>query len=176
MVTVLGHRGMLGSVVARRWAELGADGDYIVNCTYPDDLALITRLASRPGLIQPSSDAIDEATDYAAGKRAIEAIPGIVVIRCGIVDITKQPAVAYRNWYCNPLTPLEWADLAWEVRDHPGVHVAGRETVSRYDIAKMLAVSGLVLGRVSGLSRVQPIDRPRPPLAEALADYLVWLG
>lgn len=175
MVTVLGHHGMLGSVVARRWSELG-DSDHVINCIRPDDLLLSYRLSR---LIQPSTDAIAEDTDYAATKRQLERIAGAVTIRSGLVDITRQPTIAYRNWLCNPLTPLEWADLAWQHRDEPGVHVEGRETVSRYDVATLVAE---LWGRPmpipaqapEPLSRVQPGGR-WPPLRDALIAYRDWL-
>lgn len=177
MVTVLGSRGMLGSVVARRWAELG-DGDFIVNCIRPDNLLLTFWMAERFRLIQPSTDAIAEDSDYSLGKRIIERAPA-VIIRSGIVDITRQPPVAYRDWVSNPLTPLEWADLAWEVRDQPGVHIEGREPVSRYEIG-MLVAELWDRPAPSGedgpypLSRVQPGSRRWPPLREALIAYREW--
>lgn len=179
MVTVLGHRGMLGSVVQRRWLELG-DTDHVVNCIRPDDIAVSRAF---PGLIQPSTDAIAEDTEYAATKRDIEAIPGIVVIRSGIVDITRQPTVAYLNWWCNPLTPLEWADLAYEKRDEPGVHIAGRERISRHAVT--WAVSHVFewpfdryqMGVAPvELNRMQEPDRDRPNLLQALRAYRDWLG
>lgn len=175
-MTVLGENGMLGSVVKRRWLELG-DTDHVVNCIRPDDLKLTWRELP----ISPSTDAIAEDTEYAATKRELEAIPGLVVIRSGIVDITRQPPNAYLNWYCNPLTPLEWADLAYEMRDTPGVHIAGRETVTRHFVAWSV---GYVFGRLAGrfsvaptdLHREQTPDRPRPELTDALRAYRDWLG
>lgn len=180
MTTVLGHRGYLGAVVARRWAEIGETGDYVV-CTF-DDLDLIRRLArSGPGVIVPSTDAIAEDTPYAARKRAIEAIPGIVVIRSGIVDTRKRYAAAYTNWYCNPLTPLEWANLAWEKRDQPGVHIAGREPTSRYRVARLVnsVWGGLPPEPVLAdhrSDRRQPADGERPPVGVGLLQYRDWLG
>lgn len=175
MVTVLGERGMLGSVVARRWLELG-DTDHVINCIRPDDLKLTWRELP----ISPSTDAIAEDTEYAATKRELEEIPGLVVIRSGIVDITRQPDYAYPTWWCNPLTPLEWADLAYEKRDTPGVHIAGRERVTRYDIA--MAVSAIFDRRtpfrydIGYNYRVQRPDRIRPSLWDALIAYRDWLG
>jgi hypothetical protein len=183
MVTVLGHRGYLGAVVARRWREQGWDsyrfdssGDYVI-CTF-DDLPLIRRLAqSGPGAIVPSTDAIAEDTAYAARKRELEDIPGIVVIRSGIVDTRK--ANTHYDWLCNPLTPLEWADLAWEVKDQPGVHVAGRETTTRFDVGWAIAAAGLgpapepTKGGAS--DRCQIADRDRPSIDEALQEYASWL-
>jgi uncharacterized protein YbjT (DUF2867 family) len=179
MVTVLGHLGMLGSVVARRWAELGADDPgIVVNCIRPDDLALSVRLAETTRLIQPSTDAIDEDTDYARTKRLLERLPA-VTIRSGLVDITRPLDIAYRNWRCNPLTPLEWADLAWDLRDHPGVHVAGREPLTRYEVARLVAEVWDRPQPIPAWSEV-PLDRTQtpgswPPLREALVEYREWL-
>lgn len=189
MVTaaILGHRGMLGSVVARRWAELGAEivteatADYVVNCIRPDDLILSERLAETARLIQPSTDAIAEDSDYARGKRILERIPGTVTIRAGLVDITRQPDRAYRNWSCNPLTPLEWADLAWSVRDRPTVHSVGREPVSRHYVASLVADIFDRPQPVADWAEV-PLSRVLdnywtewPPLADALTEYAAWL-
>lgn len=177
MVTVLGHRGYLGAVVARRWAELGETGDYVI-CTF-DDLALVRRLAkSGPGVIVPSTDAIAEDTAYAATKREIEAIPGIVVIRAGIVDTRKRSDLI--NMWCNPLTPLEWADLAYTKRNRPGVHVAGGEVLTRWQIGVDVAdvFGGAPPLRVSGphdLDRVQYPHSERS-LIRALVAYRKWLG
>ena len=177
MVTVLGHRGYLGAVVARRWAELGETGDYVI-CTF-DDLDLIRRLArTGAGVIVPSTDAIAEDTPYAERKRAIEAIPGITVIRSGIVDTRK--ANTYGNWWCNPLTPLEWADLAHEHRDTPGVHVAGRERMTRFDIGWDIcnAFGGLAPDydeAPRATDRTQVVDRQWPELGAALFAYRKWL-
>ena len=183
---ILGDHGMLGSVVKRRWAELGADlvtpatADYIVNCIRPDDLILSERLSETATLIQPSTDAIAEDTDYAVGKRLLERIPA-VTIRSGLVDITRQPGIAYRNWRCNPITPLEWADLAWELRDSPGVHVAGREPVSRFGVVSMVAYLWDEPAPVPGWAEV-PNDRIQTDrhrtwdtLLEALTEYRAWL-
>lgn len=180
MVTVLGERGMLGSVVKRRWLELG-DSDHVINCIRPDDILLSERLAEQGKLIQPSTDAIAEDTDYARTKRIIERIPRTVIIRAGLVDITRQPSIAYRNWSCNPLTPLEWADLAWEVRDRPGLHIAGREPVSRFQVADLVAFLWDLPRPVPAWDdeprdRVQPSRAFRPPLADALMEYRAWLG
>lgn len=188
MVTaaILGHRGMLGSVVARRWAELGAeigtiaDAEYVVNCIRPDDLIVSERLCETSRLIQPSTDAIAEPSDYAIGKRLLERLPA-VTIRSGIVDVSRLPPIAYRNWTCNPLTPLEWADLAWDLRDRPGVHIAGREIVTRWFIGAIAAAiwdlpSPAPAYADEPLDRAQPDARSWPDLASALAEYRAWLG
>lgn len=153
--------------------------EYVVNCIRPDDLRLSERLAETTRLVQPSTDAIAEPSEYAVGKRMLERLPA-VTIRAGIVDITRQPAVAFTSWTCNPITPLEWADIAWELRDTPGVHPIGREPTTRYEVARLVAeLWGLprpVLGRSSApLDRVQTSIIALPPLSEALRRYRDWL-
>lgn len=178
MTTILGHQGYLGRVVARRWHELGHQGDYVVVCLAPDNLELLRRLAGRPGVIVPSTDAIIENTRYAATKRELEAIGGLVVIRAGIIDTRKRNDNI--NAVCNPLTPLEWADLAWELRDQPGIHPAGRETVTRHEIG--WALSDVFGGDMPAAwdgphsDRRQSQDRDREPLFSALQDYDLWLA
>lgn len=189
MVTfsVLGAAGYLGNVVTRRWIELGASprltgepADYVVNCVRPDDFLLSERIAETARLIQPSSDAINEDTDYARGKRILERIPGAVIIRAGLVDIRRQPSIAYRNWRCNPLTPLEWADLAWDVKDRPGLHTAGRESLSRYQVADLVAELWDLPAPVPSwadvpLSRLVDNERAEwPPLRDALGEFREW--
>lgn len=175
-MTVLGHSGYLGSIVERRWTESGWDGDYVV-CTF-DDVGLIRRLATSGGVIVPSTDAIIEDTDYAARKREIEGIAGTTVIRAGIVDIRKTNG--YCHWECNPLTPLEWADLAWEKRDQVGVYMAGREPLTRYAVGCAVAeVFGVPKPRKrcgQYLNRIQPKDRERPDILTALREFRDWLG
>jgi hypothetical protein len=192
-VAVLGHRGMLGSVVARRWAELGANvvtsslrypeladwavgADIIVNC-----MAGTVIPANLHGwVIQPSTDAINELTPYAEAKRAADSLASVVV-RSGIVDVTRQPARAYVNWFLNPLTPLEWADLAWQMREAPGFHTDGRETLTRYDVA--CAVAQVFGGRKpkqawddQPRARVMRTHSPwRPALTTALRTYRDWI-
>lgn len=186
MVTVaVRGRGYLGSVVARRWQEHGAvlvadRADYTVNAIYPDDLLLAVEWGMDGRLVQPSTDAIDEDTPYARTKRDIERLVPGVILRSGIVDIRHDHASAYANWWCNPLTPLEWADLAWTLRDRPGLHVAGRDRLTRYEVAAAVArewdrpepASALA---PEPLDRVQPDDRTWPPLAEALREFHRWL-
>lgn len=183
MVTfgVLGERGYLGSVVKRRWLELGAtwdpiDPDYVVYAIRPDDLVLAERLAETGPTILPSTDAIFEDSEYAATKRLLERIPG-VVIRAGIVDTRHAYGVAYRNWWCSPLTPLEWADLAWDVRDRPGLHIAGRERLTRYEVERSVAE---VWDRCEPVPAFgEPLDRTLvggdwPPLRDALVEFREW--
>lgn len=176
---VLGEHGYLGSVVKRRWAERGDPGDYIVNCIRPDDILRSERLAETGRLIQPSTDAIAEDSDYARTKRILERLPGAVVIRAGIVDIRQDYGIAYRNWLCNPLTPLEWADLAYDLRDRPGLHVTGRERLTRYEVVRSVAEvwdrpAPVAAWAEATLSRIQtPGDWP--PLRDALVEFAAWL-
>lgn len=183
-VRVLGNRGMLGRVVEERWRQLGAtvvyDGTahYTVNCIRPDDLAVTGSVLH--GLISPSTDAIGEDSDYARTKREVEAVGG-VVLRCGIVDVDRQPTHAYINWRCNPLTPLEWANEAWDRKDQPGIHALGREVVSRFDVADDVALlwdrprPWAMLGDTSSdRVMVDPIRRPK--LHDALRLYKDWLN
>lgn len=189
MVTfhVIGHRGLLGSAVLRRWQDHGsrhtpvAFAQYIVNCVYPDDWRLLTMLPLAK-VIQPSTDAIAEDSEYAVTKRAVEQAVtegGGVVLRTGLVDIRRQPETAFDNWHVNPLTPLEWADLAWELKDRPGIHPDGRETLTRYQVAcDIAAVYGLPAPlRATDeqpLSRLQPASRRWPLLPDALRAYRDW--
>lgn len=190
MVTfhVIGHRGMLGQVVQRRWQELGgepapiATADHIVNCVYPDDWTLLNGLPLAR-VIQPSTDAISEADGYAVTKRAVERLvkPHGVVIRSGLVDLRKQAEVSYTNWFVNPLTPLEWADLAWRLRTTRGLHLDGREMTSKHGVA---VACHEVFGTVKPHPTLAPLSRfrivhqssPWPPLREALETYRGWLG
>lgn len=177
MVTVLGHQGYLGKVVERRWRELGATGDYVVVCLTPDNLPLLRRLAARPGVIVPSTDAIAEDTEYAATKREVEDIAGLVVIRAGIIDIRKKNDDD--NSFCNPLTPLEWADLAWELRDQPGVHVAGRNLTSRATVGAAIRRAFRLERKdpIRGpyINRTQPSDREWPNVWDAVQTFADWL-
>lgn len=186
MVTfnVIGHRGYLGRAVEKRWRELGAfpvpleAADYVINCVRPDNLALSRSLVGRR-VIFPSTDAIHEPTDYARMKDLLEGLAS-VTIRAGIVDIRHDYPVAYTNWLCNPITPLEWAELAWDVRDLPGTYCAGRETVSRWEVAATVAsLWGRPMPEAQlaerPLSRVvYDLDRAWPRLAPALRAFKDW--
>lgn len=195
MVTVLGEFGYLGYVVKRRWLELG-DSDHVINCIRPDDILLSERLSETERVIQPSTDAIVEDSDYARTKRILERNPAAVTIRTGIVDVRHQYPVAYGNWLCNPLTPLEWADFAWSVRDRPGLHVTGREELTRYDVESLVAEvwerpqperGWAEVPRIRLMSTSDPRNevgmptpgwKPRsryPPLREALIQFRAWL-
>lgn len=189
MVTfhVLGAGGLLGSVVARRWRELGAEwsdictAEHIINCVYPDSYALLEALP-KPRVIQPSTDAIDEDTTYAATKREVErmvSVEGGLVLRSGLVDPRRQPDVAYANWLVNPLTPLEWADLAWELRAFSGVHPDGRETLSKYSVAVAVADAFDLARPAAAMApttryRLQRPSREWPLIADAIAAWRDW--
>jgi hypothetical protein len=194
---------MLGSVVARHFAMRGAtvwtteeryDGsdavpswaarfDLAINCIRSDDwremvdlpahLALVTRV------IQPSTDAIHEDTAYAQMKREAERVSA-VIIRAGIIDVNRQPATAYASWKCNPLTPLEWARVAWRLRRaKPGIYQFGREPTDRAEIARLVA--RLWDRPEPQIAQGIPNDRilaspwTFPPLEVALAEYRKWL-
>lgn len=158
-VAVLGHRGMLGSVVTRwlakngvtvsttemRWPDSAGwveDHDYVIDCILAPsgNGERAHALARTCHLIVPSTDAIAEDSDYAADKRLVEQAPGAVVIRSGIVDLDRQPVQAYVDWLCDPLTPLEWIEEAWAVRNEPGVHLRGRHVVDRWTVAMHVAL------------------------------------
>lgn len=202
-VAVLGHRGMLGQVVARYFAEGGADvrttelrwfptcpsrfvdwaaeSDYVVNCIKGNwvDLALLPlQLGERCNLIQPSTDAIAEDTPYAEAKRIAERCHGLV-IRAGLIDVDNQPQTAYINWLCNPVTPLEWAQQAWRWMGETGTRGYGRNLVTRWQVAYAVAqVYGRPTPRVGSAgdrNRVQECY-DLPPLAEALETFREWMA
>jgi hypothetical protein len=200
---------MLGAVVARRWAELGADvrttdlrypheplvawaveHDLVINAIVAkdgtlDDLWTINarlpvELAARTRLIQPGTDAV--GGPYAESKRAGER--GIV-IRCGLVDIDNQPDPAWRDWLWNGITPLAWADLAWELAAGPNRLVVPQSPpVSRAELA--VAVAALfgrpqptVADSGQPLNRTRLVDGwpvPMPPIAAQLIAYRDWLA
>ena len=207
-VAVLGHRGMLGSVVARYFAEQGADvqttdlrydgsgclpswagkHDMTVNCItggwleYADLPGFLAMTAQR--YIHPSTDAIGEDTAYAAMKRQGEdgTRGRAVIIRAGLVDLRRQHEVAYTNWLCNPVTPLEWARIAWSHRDaQPGVYQYGREPLDRYELSRAVR-------QLWHLPPPQPAIAPEssdrtltslvnlPPIDVALLEYRAWLS
>ncbi len=203
-VAVLGHRGMLGSVVARYFAEQGADvattelrwvptlpsvlltwastHDLVVNCIrggFLEDALLPLVLGEHCRLIHPSTDAVFETSNYATAKRIGERANALT-IRAGLVDIDNQPAEAYANWYANPITPLEWAEIAWKWRhEPPGVRPYGRGAVSRWDVGCSVAD---VFGRTRPTVALAPETLWRvtetydlPPLSEALTTFRDWL-
>lgn len=212
-VAILGHRGMLGSVVARYFAEQGAevcstflrytgsdevpewaarheivvncvrsaDNDPVVNGFLPIHIAEFRMGESfwerRPLVIQPSTDAICEDTAYARVKRMSERVEG-AVIRAGIVDINRQPARAFTNWYCNPITPLEWAEAAWTTRSR-GIHEVGGQAVDRWTLACLVAriwdrpMPEPVEAEASNVRLVKETNGR--PLAMRLERYRRWL-
>lgn len=202
-VAVLGHRGMLGQVVARYLAEVGvevrttelrwfpacpsrlvewaAESDYVVNCIrgdFMENALLPLQLGERCNLIQPSTDAIAEDTPYAQAKRIAERCYGLV-IRAGIIDVDNQPQTAYTNWLCNPVTPLEWAAQAWRWMGEVGTRGYGRALVTRWQVAHAVSqVYGRPMpsvGHADGRNRVQECY-DLPPLAEALETFREWMA
>jgi hypothetical protein len=198
-VAVLGHRGMLGSVVAQYMEQQGhevltfderfpgglieavrdADPLRVINCIkggWLENAALPHILASEFSLIQPSTDAVGEMDEYALSKKAGEAG---AVIRCGLVDIYNQPRVAYPEWVCNPLTPLEWAKVAagMDVIDPP-LPEHGGYPIDRYSLAVMVAdIFGgepPILGHGEPKSRVLKVTHHRY-IRDALLEYRAWL-
>lgn len=203
-VAVLGHNGMLGSVVARYFAEQGAEvattdlrwfptmpsvlvdwaaGHHlVVNCIrqgFLENALLPLVLGESCRLIQPGSDAVFEATPYATQKRIAERANGLV-IRAGLIDVDNQPETAYANWYANPVTPLEWAERAWKWRNEaPGIRPYGRGVVSRWDVGCAVAD---VFGRARPALELAPEPTYRvtevydlPLLSEALTTFREWL-
>lgn len=202
-VAVLGHRGMLGSVVARYFTEQGATvhttdlrygealiewcaGRLVINCiagdTWSTLSALPHELAGVATLIQPSTDAYREETDYARLKRQGEP-PNAIVARCGLIDVTKPLRFGYTNWECNPLTPLEWAKWAFQKTadsTSSGTVQLGRELTTRYAVAANVAAlwgyeppKPVVASR--SLDRFMVDTTKRPKLAAALREYRAWL-
>jgi nucleoside-diphosphate-sugar epimerase len=201
-VAVLGHHGMLGRVVTRRFAEKGArvittemrhtlalvawarHADLIVNCAYePGDWetnAVLPVLLGRAGrLIQPSSDAVNEDTPLGAEKRMAETARG-VVIRCSIIGSKPPPPVGYTNWTWNGITTLAWANVAWMLREsEPETVVPGTEPITRYDLYRTVAA---VYGYQAPKARKtkQPVDRaldvtmPMHPIREQLEELRDW--
>jgi nucleoside-diphosphate-sugar epimerase len=201
-VAVLGHHGMLGRVVARRFAEKGArimttdqrhtlalvawarHADLIVNCAYEPDSwetnAVLPVLLARAGhLIQPSTDAINEDSDYAAEKRMAETA-NAVVIRCSIVGSKPPPPVAFTNWTWNGITPLTWADVAWEARERPvDVIVPGTAPISRQALYETVAdVYGYRRPEAqeapTAVDRALEVTWPTPPIREQLLRLRDW--
>lgn len=201
-VAVLGHHGMLGRVVARRFAEKGArimvtdlrhtlalvawarHADLIVNCAYePGDWetnAVLPVLLGRAGrLIQPSSDAVNEDTPYGAEKRMAETAHG-VIIRCSVVGSKPPPPYGYTNWTWNGITTLTWANIAWIHRDGtPDTIVPGTEPISRFDLYRTAAsVFGYQKPRPKkakeAVDRVLKVTWPTHPIREQLEELRDW--
>jgi hypothetical protein len=201
-VAVLGHRGMLGSVVAQYMAEQGhevhtftseyrfpderlmdslrfLDPTIVINCIkggIVENTALPHLLATEFRLIQPSTDAVGEDSDYARQKAAGEAG---AVIRCGLVDVHRQPRTAYPEWVCNPLTPLEWARVAERIDTlDPPAPEHGGYPIDRYSLAVMVAdIFGgepPILGHGEPKSRVLKVTHHRY-IRDALLEYRAWL-
>ena len=157
-VAVVGHRGTLGKVVARRWAERGAaiattdlryqakaddplvtwaaEADLVVNCargSFLVDALLPLHLGERSRLIQPSTDALQEDTPYALAKRIAERARALI-IRTSLIGSDPPPPVGYTTWTWNGITTLAWADFAWAHREETGVLTPASDAISRYDL------------------------------------------
>lgn len=201
-VAVVGHRGMLGRVVARRFAEKGArvlttderqtlalvawarHADLIVNCAYEPDSwetnAVLPILLARAGrLIQPSTDAINEDTPYAAEKRMAESAHA-VIIRCSVVGSKPPPEVGYTNWTWNGITTLTWANIAWLHRDGlPELVTPGTEPITRYELYQAVAaVYGYQKPAPEAASeardRTLAVTWPMHPIREQLEELRDW--
>jgi hypothetical protein len=199
-VAVLGHRGMLGSVVAQFLEQQGhevltfeerfpgglvaairdAKPKWVINCIKGGwaENAELPKALDRFRLIQPSTDAIGEDSEYARSKAAGEY--GMVV-RAGLVDIYNQPKVAYPEWVANPITPLEWAKGASadiHLGMERGVHEVGGYPIDRYSLAVMVAdIFGgepPILGHGEPKSRVLKVTHHRY-IRDALLEYRAWL-
>jgi hypothetical protein len=200
-VAVLGHRGMLGSVVAQYLEQQGcevattdlrydgsdelplwaAEHGHVVNCISKGRLeaSLSAHIVALRGMVvMPSTDAIGEDTEYAMHKRIAEQADAIV-LRSGIVDITRQPTIAYPEWMLNPLTPLEWAREAFYALQFPsGIRTLGGDPIDRYSLAVMVAdIFGgepPILGHAPAKSRVLKVTHHRY-IRDALLEYRAWL-
>lgn len=208
-VAILGHRGMLGSrlvsvlparfhviTFGHRWESGLLDAidvarpDWIINAIRGDWLTngvLPHELAQRfPGrLIQPSTDAIGEDTEYARSKAAGET--GAAIIRCSIVDpaggllgtVARSPvfeADTAPHW--NGITALAWAGIAEQVMDGRlwGLIVPGSPPTSIHDLATAAVETfgwptRVVPRETQGPDRVQVPTLDMPPIADQLREY-----
>lgn len=213
-VAVLGHRGMLGSrlvsvlparyhviTFAHRWpgglldAVDAARPDWIVNAISggPAEWADLPRELGRrfrARVIQPSTDAIGEDTEYARAKSWGEV--GVLesgghVIRCSIVDpaggLLRQVATAGAfhadtapHW--NGITALAWAGVAEQVMVGrlDGLIVPGSPPTSIHDLAteavRLFRWRTTVLPRETrGPDRVLPPTLRMPHIGDQLAEY-----
>jgi hypothetical protein len=208
-VAVLGHRGMLGSrlvsvlparyhvvTFSHRWpgglldAIEAARPDWIINAisgTWEEWATLPGDLHARfPGrLIQPSTDAIGEDTDYARAKAVGEV--GEAVIRCSIVDpaggllrqvyrSTTFHADTAPHW--NGITALAWAGVADLVMSGQvsGLVIPGSPPTSIHTLATAAVrtfgwPTRVVPRETQGPDRVQVPTLEMPPIAHQLAEY-----
>lgn len=213
-VAVLGHRGTLGSrlvsvlparyhviTFAHRWpdglleAVEVARPDWIINCIsggvrewqwLPAELAI--RFRAR--VIHPSTDAIDEVTEYAQAKALADAEVlqrDGTVIRCGIVDPAGGLLARIRNSsrfdadtapHWNGITALAWAGVAERVMDGDlsGLVVPGSPPTSIYQLAadacRIFGWKTDVAPRpTQGPHRLQQPTLWLPPIADQLAEY-----
>jgi hypothetical protein len=180
---------------AHRWPDGGllesieaSRPDWVVNCIkggWAENADLPHRLAERFRLIQPSTDAVSEDTEYGRSKAAGEAG---TVIRCGIVDpdgglLARVRAVPIfeadtaRHW--NGITALAWAGVAEAVMDGTltdPLIVPGSPPVSIHDLAVEACYAfgwrTEVVARITqGPDRVLWPTLEMPPIADQLAAY-----
>ena len=214
-VAVLGHRGMLGSrlvsvlprrfhviTFAHRWPDGLLDAidvarpDWIINCISGGvlewhDLPAELAVRFRARVIQPSTDAAGELTEYAQAKALADAEVlqrDGTVIRCGIVDpaggllaqirkSSRFDADTALHW--NGITALAWAGVAERVMDGDlsGLVVPGSPPTSIYQLAAdACRVFGwktdLAPRPTQGPDRVQRPTLWMPPIADQLAEYV----
>jgi dTDP-4-dehydrorhamnose reductase len=212
-VAVLGHRGMLGRRVMERFPDAvtfehrytGAERDplleavkaerpdWVIDCigaTEGDSLwdvnaVLPHRLLPLCGnLIYPSTDHVDDDTEYARSKKLGECG---TVIRCAIVDpeggllarARKSDTYGepHRQW--NGVTAKTWARLARAIVDTDqgdGLIVPGSPTISHYDLLETARrVFGWPTKTYPMTVRFWTAETPTlvcPPIADQLAEYL----
>lgn len=184
-VAVIGHRGTLGRVVARRWAEHGAEvatsdlryggtaednlvgwargHDIIVNCAMSRDPAsmLIVNGMLPVHLAAIHRHVIQPSTDALAEDTAYALSKRIaeradgLIIRSSLVSDAPPPGMAPTNWRWNGVTTLTWADVAWQQRNAHGVILLASPPVTRYEL-------GCIVADVFGHPPPQPWDHPHP--------------
>lgn len=146
-VAVIGHRGKLGRVVARRWAEYGAEvrttelrytgrvddelvrwassADYVVNCAMsldPSQSLMVNGLL--PVHLGAVCERVIHPSTDAIGERSTYATSKrvgdqaqAVIIRSSLIGSGPGPMAGATNVLWNGVTTLTWADVAWEKRD-----------------------------------------------------------
>lgn len=218
-VAVLGHRGMLGATVARRFAELGADvattdyrypddplvrwaagHEFVVNCIlYRGDSvaqhalvnAILPHELARVGcrLVQPSTDAAPEESDYARTKRMAEftARPA-VILRCSIVG-QRPMGRGYSDWTWNGVSTLTWANIAHDLlrADPSRLYIPTSPPISRAELSRVQAEvfgwpppdvvdSGRPRDRVQMPLHPWELEIPTPPIRRQLEELRDWLA
>lgn len=165
--------------------------DWVVNCAgataAEPDLWLVNGLLPhriRWPLIQPSTDHIDDDTEYARSKRLGETGH---VIRCAIVDPDggllararerDTEGETLRQW--NGITAKAWADLAARIIEGKlgGLVVPGSPTITHYGLLELarnlFGWWGTVIQPVPGRAWRAPTPTlEMPPIETQLAAYL----